>query len=303
MKMNRHLIRSRNLIAVSVMVFGQPLHAASVFELGTGVEQDANLNVVELDKTSHKSDLALLLNANAKGSWNPGEKFSLSGGYSYSDKRYREQSEFDLAIHQLFADVNYAFDGATLGASHHYAKAILDTRDFLDLQQTSVYIAKLINNQFYLRAAATTQDKQFAGLSERNENTKGASADGFFFFNQGKSMVNVGVANEKENARDHQFDYSGKRISLRASHKFDLAGKAQTLQLGYRYWQRDYSGVTQAINAERLDNGKVLDASWEVSLSDNTALEAKAERGDYRSNLPVADYRDSRVSLQIKYRF
>lgn len=277
--------------------------AAVDFELATGVEQDSNLNVVELDKNSNQSDLALLLNAKANGSWQPVEKLSLSAGYAYSGKRYREQDEFNLAIHQISADANYEFDTATVGASHYYAKAVLDSHDFLDLNQTSLYIAKLINNQFYLRAAANLQDKSFAGLAERNAKNKGASVDGFVFFNQGKSFVSLGVAAETENAKAHQFDYSGSSVKARLSHKFLMGEKEQKVQLGYRYLQRDYSGITAEINTERYDKAQVLDASWEVSLSKNAALEAKAEAGKYSSNLPSADYKDNRVSVQVKFRF
>ena len=146
--MNTKTIFVRSLMAFSVMAMGDYVQAAAEFELSTGLEQDSNLHVVELDKTSNESDIALLLNAKANGSWKPTEKLSVSGGYSYSAKKYREQDEFNLAIHQLSADVNYEFDLATMGASHYYAKAILDTNGFLDLHQTSLFIAKLINNQF-----------------------------------------------------------------------------------------------------------------------------------------------------------
>ena len=125
---------------------------------------------------------------------------------------------FDIATTVIFVD------GATIRA-----------QDFLDLHQTSLYIAKLINNQFYLRAAANLQDKTFANLSERNANNRGASADAFVFFNQGKSFVSLGVASEKENAKTHQFDYTGNSIKARVSHKFMIGEKEQKVQLGYRY--------------------------------------------------------------------
>lgn len=301
--MNTKMICTRSLLAFSIIALGHYAQASADVELSSGLEQDSNLHVVELDKTSNASDIALLLNAKANGNWKPTEKLSVSGGYSYSAKKYREQDEFNLAIHQVSADANYEFDLATIGANHYYARAILDTKNFLDLRQTSLYIAKLINNQFYLRAAANFQEKTFAGLSDRNAENRGASADAFVFFNQGKSFVSLGVANEKENAKAQQFDYSGNSIKVRVSHRFMMGEREQKVQLGYRYLQRDYSGMTQEINAERYDKAGVLDASWEVSLSKNVALEAKVETGKYTSNLPSADYQDNRLSLQVKWHF
>lgn len=294
---------ARSLMAFSVMTTGMYAKAVVEFELSTGLEQDSNLNVVELDKASSESDIALLLNAKANGCWKPNEKLSVSGGYSYSAKTYREQEEFNLQIHQLSADMNYAFDLATVGANHYYAKAILDTKGFLDLHQTSLYIAKLINNQFYLRVAANLQDKNFDDLSNRNASNRGASADAFVFFNLGRSFASLGVASERENAKARQFDYTGNGVKVRVSHQFMIGKKEQKVQLGYRYLQRDYSGVTQEINAERYDKAGVLDASWDVSLSKNVVLEARVESGKYSSNLPSADYQDNRVSVQVKWKF
>src|SRR6478609_7941712 len=113
------------LMSLSFMSFALCVHsltavAAKVdFEVSAGAEQDSNLNVVELDKNAHESDTALLLNAKADASWKPTEKLNLSGGYAFTSKTYQNNSEFDLAIHQLYADANYDFTYVTGGASHH----------------------------------------------------------------------------------------------------------------------------------------------------------------------------------------
>ena len=273
------------------------------FEVSAGAEQDSNLNVVELDKNSHESDTAALLNAKFDVNWKPQEKFNLSGGYAYTSKTYQHNDEFNLAIHQLYADANYEFTLLTAGASHHFAKAELDGNSFLDLHQTSVYISKLINNTVYLRAAANVQDKTFTSLSDRNATNKGFSGDAFVFFNEGKTFVNVGISNEKENARAKQFDYKGVTYKARASHKFNAFGKDNKLQLGWRYTTKDYSGITPDINAERYDSGHATDINWEISLTPKVSLETKVEHGNYNSNFAAADYSETRASLIIKARF
>jgi hypothetical protein len=273
------------------------------FELSAGAEQDSNLNVVELDKKSNKNDVAALFNAKVDTNWKPSEKLSLSGGYTYTSKSYQENETYNLAIHQLSLDANYDFTAFTAGANYNNAKAILDGKSFLDLQQTSFYLSKLINNKIYLRAAFNNQDKHFSGLSERNAKNTGFAGDVFVFTNSGKTFVNIGVSNEKEDARAKQFDYDGINLKAKVSNKFSLWSKENKLQAGYRYLKRDYSSITPEINTKRYDTANVVDAGWEISFTSKISVETKIERGNYKSNLDAADYSETRGSLLLKARF
>ena len=277
--------------------------ASADFEVSAGAEQDSNLNVVELDKNSNESDIAALLNAKVDANWKPVEKLSLSGGYAYSSKTYQNNDNYNLAIHQISADANYDFTALTIGGSYHNAKAILDGKSFLDLQQASIYASKLINNKIYLRVAANNQDKHFPSLSERNATNTGFAGDLFIFSNGGNTFVNLGVSNEKENARARQFDYSGINLKAKVSNKFSLWGKENKLQLGYRYLKRDYSGITPEIKAKRNDVGNIAEASWEIAFTPKILLETKLEHGKYQSNLDAADYSEIRVAVLLKAKF
>ncbi|RYY77167.1 MAG: DUF560 domain-containing protein [Gammaproteobacteria bacterium] len=280
-----------------------PAAASADFEISAGAEQDSNLNIVELDRSSNESDIAALLNAKVDANWKPVEKLSLSGGYAYSSKTYQNNDNYNLAIHQLSADAHYDFDEITMGGSYHNAKAILDGKSFLDLKQTSVYASKLINNKIYLRIAANNQDKNFSSLSERNATNKGFAGDLFIFSNGGKTFVNLGVANEKEDANAKQFDYSGINLKAKVANKFSLWNKENKLQLGYRYLKRDYSGITPEIKAKRYDTGNIAEASWEVAFTPKISVETKLEHGKYKSNLDAADYSETRVAVLLKAKF
>lgn len=272
-------------------------------EVSAGAEQDSNVNVVELDKSSNESDIAALLNAKVDANWKPTEKLSLSGGYGFSSKTYQKNDSYNLAIHQLSADAHYDFTEITLGGSYHNANAVLDGKSFLDLQQTSIYASKLINNKVYLRAAVNKQDKDFPRLSDRNATNNGFAGDVFIFANGGKTFVNFGVSNEKENARAQQFDYEGINVKARIASKFSLWDKDHKFQLGYRYLKRDYSSVTPEIKSKRHDAGNIAEAIWEISFSPKISLETKLEQGKYKSNLDAADYDEMRASLLLKARF
>lgn len=291
--------------ALAFGIFLQSINtlAAVDVEVSAGVEQDSDLNIVELDKHSHQSDLAALLGLKIDGSCKPVEQFSLSGGYSYNSKTYQENSAFNLAIHQLYADANYDFGTITAGASHHYANAFLDGDSFLALNQTSFYVSKLINNNIYLRGATNIQDKKFNDINDRNAKNIGFSGDAFVFFNGGKTFVSVGLTKEKENAHANQFDYKGTEVKAKVSHKFMLASKENKVQLGWRHIERDYTHITSEINAQRYDSGHSVEASWEVAFTPKVSLEAKVEKGNFNSNLASADYSENRASITLKARF
>ena len=294
------------LVAVNVLCCAALANAQSSktsIEVSAGLEQDSNLNIVELDQNSHQSDLAVLLGAKADGKWQANEKLTLSGGYSFTAKTYQKQSAYDLALHQFSGDASYALEFLTLGASYHYADANLDKKDFLTLQQSSFYAAKLIHDKVYLRAAINIQDKQFAGRRERNAKNTGFAGDAFIFFNEGKTFLTIGISNEDENAKLHELDYSANTLKAKVSHQYLLWEKQQKLQAGWRYMVHDYTGVNPDLKLERYDSAHVTELEWEVNFTPSIAAVTKVEYSQYNSNLSSANYSDTQTSVTLKARF
>lgn len=272
-------------------------------EVSAGLEHDSNLNIVELDKSSNQSDISLLLGAKVDGKWQATEKLTLSGGYSLFTKTYQHQSEYDLRLQQFSADANFNLGLFTWGASHHYADANLDENNFLALQQSSIYIAKLINDRFYLRAAANLQGKQFAGRRERNAENVGFAGDIFVFFNESKTFVTLGISDENENAKLHELDYNANTLKAKFSQQYSGWDKQQILQLGWRYVVRDYTGINPVIARERYDSAHSSELEWEVNFNPTIALATKFEYNQYDSNLSSAKYSETRTSVTLKARF
>ncbi|PUA28005.1 MAG: hypothetical protein B0W54_16020 [Cellvibrio sp. 79] len=273
------------------------------FELETGAEYDSNLSVIELDKSSSEGDWSALANARLNSQWQATDKAKVKGGLSYSSKTYRDFSEFDLVIKQAFIDTSYDFQPLTLGASIHYADAELDGSDFLALQQRSIYISRLINQKIFLRAAINDQDKDFPGSSARNADNHSVAGDAFFFFNQGKTFLTVGLSSETENAAANEFDYDGTNIRTSLSHQFSLWNKKNRLQASWRYDQRDYSAVTPALEAKRNDERRIATLEWQIETNNWLSVVGKVERGNYDSNLASANYAETVSSLMLKASF
>ncbi len=271
-------------------------------ELEAGLEYDSNLSVEELDRISTQSDTAYLLKGKANGQWGATDKLTVKGGYSYAGKTYQDYGKFDLAIHQLFADAAYDVGQFTVGASHYYALARLDNSDFLDLNLTSVYASTLINKQIFVRAAGNVQNKHFDGRSNRNAENLGLDGDVYYFFNQGKTFVSVGVSIDEEDANGAEFDYSGIGFKSKVQNKFDLMGKESKLALSYRYVDRDYDHPTPAIGEARNDTRHTTRLSWEVALQPYLDVVSALEYGDYDSNLSSVNYSETvgSVTLRLK---
>lgn len=291
---------------IGAIGFAKSLYAASPegsIRLEAGTEYDSNLSVVELDQYSAQSDWAALLNARLNGRWKANDKLDLKAGYSYLTKTYQDNESFDLAIQQMFADASYNFDVFTLGASYHNADAELAERDFLQLQQTSLYASRLFNNRIFVRAAANYQDKDFPGNAERNARNTGVAGDVFVFFQQGNTFVTAGFTREEEEAIQDQFNYDA--LSLRASinHKFSVWGKASKLQLGMRYHDRDYSSAISATDSRRSDNHRIANVEWEIYLTPKITATSKIEKGNYESNFAAADYSETLASVTFAVTF
>lgn len=291
------------------VVIGWPYIAAANddFEVSVRVdaasEHNSNVSVSELEQATGESDRALVLDFAVDAHWKPKTAMSVDFGYNYSDRRYREFSEFDLAMHLLYGDVSYDFSHYTVGANYYFADAELGGEGFMKLHQRSLYAARLFADAWYVRAAVTQSEKIFATLGERNADTLGYSIDAFYFFNEGRSFFLIGANYDDEDARDDAFSYQGNSLRLRYSHRFNLWRRDARIQLGYRWQDRDYQGITPAIEQRRDDRHQVLEARLEVPVLDKLSVISLVERGDYRSNLDSADYDETRVSLGLRFSF
>lgn len=293
-------------LLIGALGIAQPLFAATPegnIRLEAGTEYDSNLSVVELDQYSTRSDWAALLNARANGRWKASDKLDLKAGYAYLSKTYKDNESFDLGIQQLFADASYNFNLFTLGASFYNVDAELASRDFLQLQQTSFYASRLFNKRIFVRAAVNHQDKDFPGIAERNAKNIGFAGDIFIFFDQGNTFISTGISREEEDAAQGQYSYDG--FSLRGSinRKFPVLGKASKLQLGLRYLDRDYAAINPTIGSRREDSQRVLNIEWEINLTPKITATSKIEKGNYQSNLAVADYSETLASVTLGVSF
>lgn len=275
--------------------------------LAAGLEHDSNVTVDELNASSDKSDEAWVFDAGLEGFLKPTEALNLTLGYDLSGLRYHDLDQFDQDIHVLSADLSYDFDPVTVGASHHYSYATLDSDGFLDFRRTSLYVGSLIGENVYLLASVQDKSKDFDDGTARDSDIRGGSFDAFFFFNQARSNLVFGIDLDDEDARLDAYDNQLLRLRVALVHRFTVAGQDSRFRLSWRYEDQEYdevviteqsapplndflTGDLAERTSQRVDKARVVEASWRLGLNEVFSLEPKLSYGHYTSTIDSADY-------------
>lgn len=283
---------------------------SAYLQLGGGYS--SNLHIEELEWASGESDVGMLVEAGLEARWQPGERWRIDGGYQYSGNHYRDVDRLDLSSHMLYTDGSYDLDLMTVGGNYYFTDASLDGDGFLRLHKVSVYIGKMLEEDWYVRAALNFADKDFGGLGAgelrayreaRDADSSGFSVDGYWFFNNGLTSLNVGYDYEDEDTRAARFDYNAFTFRVFFHHNLNLLERNASMTLGHRLQLRDYESISPSLGRERDDTRNVLDARLTINWLRNLDLIGTLEHADYESDLPSADYHETRMTLSGKLKF
>lgn len=285
-----------------------------------GYQYDSNVTVDELNTSSDQSDEAWVFDAGLEGVLKPTRALNVTLGYSLSGRRYKSLDQFDQDIHLVSADISYDFDPVTVGTSYHYSHATLGSDPFLDFRRASVYLGRLIGEDVYLLASLQDKSKDFDDSEARDADIRGVSLDSFFFFNQTRSHLLVGLDGDREDAEADAYDNDLLRVRLALVHKFTLGGEDNRLRLGWRYEDREYDEVTvtssdpllndpltgdltERSTSKRADRARILEASWRIGLNEVFSLEPSISWGNYTSNVDSADYDKTVAGVSLRAAF
>lgn len=280
-----------------------------------GWSQNSALTVAELDEVSTEQDNGLMLKANLNGKWQATDKVSLQGSYSYNSQNYQDSDQYDLAMQLASLDLTYSLAWFDLGIRHDAAFASLDGDSFLDFNQTSLYLAKLINGNTFVSANTRIKTKTFALAQQRNADNIGTGLDVFYFLSSGNTMLTAGVNLEEETAADTQFNFAGFNFNTKLTHDFLVFGKDSKFSLAWRFQKRDYDAVqtnqqdyTKPLTMDeqqltRQDNQHIYQVQWQINLLPRLALKTAVEVGDYNSNIEQQTYEQTVTSISLQAKF
>jgi Surface lipoprotein assembly modifier len=267
------------------------------FEVGTGLEYDSNVAVLDLDSTADAGDTAVLLELGVDYDSAADGPLDFQTGYHFSQSLHDDFDAFDVRIHRGSAAASYDLGRLDAGASLQHAQAELDGADFLTLTQVSPYVSRLLGKRLFLRFAYAHSDKDFAGRRERDATNDSLAADAYVFVNGLTTYVVFGYRYDDENAVDAQFDYAGHKLNAQLSKRISLGARELTSKTYLRYETRDYASPTPSINAERSDDRWQLETTLELPVGERVLARFSYKHSDNRSNLPSVDFDENVVSV------
>jgi hypothetical protein len=186
---------------------GEESERAVTFELGSGLQYDSNVAVLELDTATNAGDAAASFNFGIGYDMPSSGRFDFRTGYNFSQTRHEDFDDFDVGIHRGSATLAWDLERLDTGASIQYAHAELDGEEFLVLEQFSPYIQQLMGERLFLRFALAHTEKTFAGNETRDAEAASLQSDAYVFLNGLTTYLVFGHRYNDEDAVDEQFDY------------------------------------------------------------------------------------------------
>lgn len=274
-----------------------------LFEGKVGMEYNSNVAVLDLDTNTGEDDSAATINGLIELSGSPVEKFTLRGGYEFSQTLHEEFDAFDLTLHRGYAEAGYDFGFATIGVLGNLAQANLDGDEYLTFTQVSPYIARQFGASLFLRLSYAATEKSFDGRPERDATSDTVAADAYFFLDGAKRYISIGAKAIEEDAVSDELDFDGGSARIRVVQRFGALERELTFRAGLEYEQRDYDAATPVIGAPREDRRTSVDISLEAPVTDNLFIEGMYRYGGYESNLATADYDEQIAALRLGVRY
>ncbi len=273
------------------------------FTLGSGLQYDSNVAVLELDTASNAGDAAALFELGVGYDKPDTGTFDFRTGYDFSQTRHEDFDAFDVGIHRASATFAWDLEGVDTGASLQYAHAELDGEEFLVLEQFSPYVQRLMGERLFLRFALAHTEKSFAGNAGRNAEQAALSSDAYVFVDGLTTYFVFGHRYNDEDALDSQFDYTGHQLKAQLNRRFQAGARTVTFKAYLRYETRDYADPTPSIGERRHDDRYQLETLAEVPVSDRVLATFGYRHADNRSNLPSLDFAENVYSVQFSAEF
>lgn len=264
-------------------------------QLSLGAEYDSNVTIDELETSSKQDDHAWVLGAKVGIKKQASKRLDFGLNYDFGQTAYNEFSHLDRQTHILGANFGYRLDAVDTGLSLYYVNSLLDGEGFLELYRISPSVTGFLSRRWFARGAWVYSDKRIEQNDERNAETHGTELDLYFFHRGLRSYFNVGYRYKQEDAVIKRLDYQSHSAKLRYIRRIDAIGLQLKAELSFRYEDRDYDGVTPALNEARADKRQRWQLDLEIPTSPRGTVQLYANYGDYQSNFPATDYHQAVV--------
>ena len=298
------LLTAVSLCAPSLWAQGAPEKLPAIgfgAEVTVGAEYDSNVAIDEVDLNSAQSDYALTMGAKLEANTKLTDKFDMDFSYDYSQSLYKEFSEVDRQTHILGTNLELDMGKLDSGLSLFYIDSRLDNKKFLQFSRVSPSLSGFMSRRWFARGAYVYSDKIIESNSDRDAISNTGEIDLYFFHRGLRSYFNFGFQYKDEDAQAEEYDYKAGNLKVRYIRRFDLLSKVATVEVAYRYEDRDYSSPTPSIGENRSDQRQRWRVDLEIPVIERGAIKFYAAYGDYKSNLPRADYDQNIIGTRFVY--
>ena len=270
-------------------------------EAGIGYEYDTNVSVDEVDLTSGQSDTAWMVDFELGMRHQFSDKTTAGLTYDISQSKYSEFSRVDRLTQIAGADLSHDLGRARAGLSAYYIDSRLDNEAFLQYVRVSPSLAGFLARKWFARGAYVYSEREIEERPQRDATTHTGELDLYYFHRGLRSYLNIGFRYRDEDAVAPELDFAAHALKLRYIRRFELLGQKSKAEVALRYEVRDYSNDEPTIGEPRNDDRLRVKFDLEIPISAKLTWQASASYGDYVSNLPRADFRQTIVSTRLQY--
>ena len=285
-------------------------------DVEVGFEHSDNVTRVEVDQVTNESDFSAILSGAA--SYRAFQNSGWTGGigYNFYQQLYDKVTSQNFQSHTGEMSLYKSFSTWEAGGEYSFNYNLLDESDFLQIQAATARLHLFPQPWLFSQLSYSFQEKVFFQDNRRDALTHLAGVNQFFFFDNSRGFVLLGLQYENENARSGEFDFRG--LTASATLRFPLAmilsapsaQKAGTLlppdlsiEGGFSYRGKDFTKQTDSIGGRRNDDSRIYKLALKGTLLPGLTATIQYKYTNSGSNLGSVNYTENTFMVLFAYRF
>lgn len=267
--------------------------------INAGFEYDSNVTISETDNTSSVDDFAGVFDASLAYKLIKTDLSEVEVAYDFYQSLYDDLPDFDIQAHIFSLSGSHEINDFDFGLNYSYNYTFLGADRFYDSHSVIPTLGFMPTSGWYVSLAYNFQNKNFFNDQERDSNLHAFSYDNYVFFNDNNSFVTMGYRVEHEDTVGSQFQYLGHYYTAGLNTKFSEHFLKPEAEIYYKYYLKDYDGVTDSILEEREDERQSVYVGLTLHFNEITNAKIAYEYVDAISNLSTSDFEEHIVTFTL----
>ncbi len=253
-----------------------------------------------------QDDWKHVLSAQGDYLFRAGDSFGVKAGYSLYGSRHNDIGFYDMLSVDLPVQPILYLEKATVAFPMHYNFVTVNERTYLSTVGLSNVINYMLSPEVMLQTQLQFNDKNYRwAVSRPDDEKKGeeylAGAGIFRFFGKNRQgFVNLRYAFNYEDAKGHNWDYTGNRITFTSVVPFAEKYKWHFVT---DYFREDFKGVNTTYDKKRTDNVITVSNLLSYQIMKNTDVQLQHTYVYDGASIGVYKYKKNVYGVGAKYQF